>query len=157
MKIEIRSALHTDGEEIVNLLRRLITDLCGVDHNSDPTALNNWLANKTVANWFIWLDRANAAVRVAQDGMILLGVGMVDQTGEVRLPDVSGTARFQGVSTKLLLALGDIARKSDLPGTHLRSTKTAEAFYVARGYRPVKGNATPRHVEKLLSDPHDCV
>jgi GNAT superfamily N-acetyltransferase len=133
----------------VDVLRRSITALCAADHRNDPAEIAAWVANKTEDSWRLWCANRKARVLVAVASGNILGVGMMSEGGEVLLNYVAPEARFQGVSRALMQAMEAEAVQIGLPATRLHSTRTAEAFYLSRGYRPVDGD-DPRLMYKPL-------
>jgi GNAT superfamily N-acetyltransferase len=87
-------------------------------------------------------------VLVAEKADKIVGVGMIDQNGEVLLNYVLPDARFSGVSVAVLYSLERVAFKWGLRKCSLESTETAKKFYERCGYSPV-GNANLK-LQKLL-------
>ena len=56
-----------------------------MDNQGDARALSDWLRNKNAAAWVVWVDRKDAIVFVAEQACAIVGVGMVDQKGEILL------------------------------------------------------------------------
>ena len=86
---------------------------------------------------------AQTHVFVAAEGERLLGVGAINDAGEIMLNYVAPEARFRGVSKAMLARLESCARALSLATVRLQSTATAHRFYLAAGYRddgtPQKG------------------
>lgn len=127
----------SDDIAAVRVLRRSISELCLADHGGDRRKIAGWLANKTAAQWRVWVNRVDAIVLVALRDDAVVGVGMMDDRGEILLNYVDPDARFCGVSVALLDALERQAREMGLTGCVLESTLTARRFYAARGYAPL--------------------
>jgi GNAT superfamily N-acetyltransferase len=64
---------------------------------------------------------------------------MVDEQGMILLNYVAPEARYAGVSTALLEAMEKASVQRGLAFSRLETTKTAERFYLARGYAPEEG------------------
>ena len=146
----IRRAVAADAEAASLVLRRSIVALCGRDHGNDPEILESWLANKTPEKFRDWVADEDAFCFVAAgDDGTLLGVGLISKEGEIRLNYVSPAARFQGVSTALIDAMEQEARKIGLARITLNSTATAQRFYQARGYRNEGESRTGRLKDRI--------
>ncbi|WP_108502678.1 GNAT family N-acetyltransferase [Paracoccus indicus] len=134
MDIQIRGATAADAAEAVDALRRSIAELCVADHQHDPTELEGWLGNKTVAGWQQWIARDDAMVLVAERDSKIVGVGMATLGGEILLNYVHPEARFGGVSKAILAAIEAKLRLQDVQRCQLESTVTARSFYERRGF-----------------------
>lgn len=138
MSFRVRAARSEDAEAAVHLLRRSIAELCQADHQNDPERLAGWLANKRPEVFLGWLEDRQSTVIVAEGEQgQLLGVGMCHHTGQITLNYVSPDARFAGISSALISALEAVLKGHGLRQVSLASTRTANALYVARGYRNV--------------------
>ena len=124
----------------MDVLRRSITELCAADHGDDPAEIAAWLANKTEAGFEAWRRRPDAVVLVAERAGRVVGVGMAGFAGEILLNYVAPSARASGVGTAILSGLQDALRARGLAHCHLRTTRTARAFYAARGFRGAAGS-----------------
>ncbi|MGE8131842.1 GNAT family N-acetyltransferase [Methylobacterium sp. NPDC080182] len=134
-----RLATPRDAEAGSSVLRRSISELCHADHAGDPATIAAWTANKTPDSWLAWLAQPGASLLVIERATEIIGVGMVDRGGTILLNYVAPEARYQGVSTALLEAMEDVSAQHGVAMCLLESTKTAERFYLARGYRPLEG------------------
>jgi GNAT superfamily N-acetyltransferase len=132
-----RRATVEDGPQPIEVLRRSIMELCVEDLDGDPERLDARLANKTLADWSVWITAPRATVFVAKEGDVIVGVGAVRPDGVVLLNDVSPDGRFLGVRTALLAALEREAAARGAVATTLTSTRTARRFYLARRSIPV--------------------
>jgi GNAT superfamily N-acetyltransferase len=132
--MEIRDATPEDADEVCEVLRRSIIELCAADHRDDPDLLAAWLSNKTPDTVAVWMRRADASYLVAVDGEAIAAVGAVTDSGEILLNYVSPAARFRGASGALLAALEARAAARGAGRCSLISTETARRFYRARGY-----------------------
>lgn len=150
MSFHIRPARDDDASSAIEVLRRSITELCHADHHDDPAELSEWLANKSVETWQVWVNHPDAAVLVAENDRAICGVGMVRSDGEVLLNYVSPETRFQGVSRAMLSALEDEAVKRGATSATLESTLTARRFYSECGYVPGTA-ANPLRMSRLLA------
>ena len=131
-----------DAPPAVVVLRRSITELCGADHLEDAATLERWLSNKTAANFLRWLADPEAALYVAELENTIVGVGLIHQSGEIRLCYVSPDSQRVGAGRALLAALEGQAIHWGLESVRLDSSRTALAFYARHGYVPA-GDPTP--------------
>jgi GNAT superfamily N-acetyltransferase len=138
--IAIRAATAADAPAVCELMRRSISELCVADHQNDPAMLERWLANKNPETFRSWI-RPDNCLLVALDEGRMLAVGCLAQSGEITLNYVSPAARFSGVSDAMLAALERRATQQGHSRCTLASTKTAQRFSLARGYRQ-DGEAT---------------
>lgn len=150
MTLHIRPATQNDAEEAVALLRQSITMLCTADHRDNQQEIDDWLANKTTANWAAWLQNPNASVIVAERAGQIASVGMLSHDGVILLNYVAPAARFSGVSKATLNALESAAAQHGNTSCALNSSQTALRFYLARGYAPVAGSNVSLHLSKSL-------
>lgn len=154
----IRPAVRPDAGEMAVLLCRSISELCVADHNNDETCLQPWFRNKTEETALAWID-GPSDVFVAEEADALsklIGVAMGTQTGEVVLNYVHPEARFRGVSKALMKTIECTFLAQGISRVRLKSTKTAENFYLSIGYelieRPTEpGNRASAVFEKDLS------
>jgi len=130
--MRVRDACEQDADDCCSVVRRSICELCILDHQSDPTTLELWLANKTRANMRRWIREHH--VLVALVGLAISGVAAMTSKGEITLNYVLPDARFRGVSKALLQALEGRAQQLGIPLLKLQSTATAMRFYSALGY-----------------------
>lgn len=142
MALRIRRAAAADAEAAVALVRRSITELCEDDHHRDPATLTQWLANKTPEHFRRWIDHAENFCVVAEGHGGLSGVGLLHNSGEVRLFYLDPSAQRQGIGTAIHRALEDHARALGLTVLTLDSSANARRFYERIGYRSA-GAAKP--------------
>jgi GNAT superfamily N-acetyltransferase len=143
MAILIRPAAPEDAPGACQAVRRSIMELCHADHHGDPERIARWLSNKTPAHFERWISSPeNLGFLAERDGSVV-GFALLEKTGHLGLLYVSPDARFQGVSTGLLAAVEEAARKLGVEMLRLESSHTAREFYRARGYEP-DGDPTPR-------------
>lgn len=133
--MQIREASVADAEEAYVVLRRSISELCQLDHRGDSRILELWLANKTAENMRRWIKEGS--VFVATKDSAIIGVGAVNDSGEITLNYVSPDARFCGVSKALIAQLEAQAAARGRSVVTLESTATARRFYLAAGYHAV--------------------
>lgn len=131
----LRRARPADAEAAAALLRASIADLCAADHGGDPDAIARWCADKTAANVTAWIVAAPDLFWVAETADGLAGVGAATPDGAVRLLHVAPKARFGGVSTAILRRLEAGLAAQGLAEARLKTTRTARAFYAARGWQ----------------------
>lgn len=134
MPVQIRRACDTDAGIAVDVLRSSIAQLCREDHHDHSGELSSWLGNKTVESWAFWLESPDMTLMVAEQGSTVCGVGLVRRDGEILLNYVSPASRFCGISAGLLHAMERDAREHGARCTRLESTRTAQRFYLSRGY-----------------------
>ncbi len=132
--MKIRAAIPAEKDQICNVLRRSIAELCTADHAGDPARLDPWLFNKTPENVLAWMNDPTARMLVAVDGTTILGIGSANASGEITLNYVSPDARFRGVSKAILGELENYLREQGNSVSKLTSTSTAHGFYKACGY-----------------------
>ncbi|QND50852.1 GNAT family N-acetyltransferase [Phyllobacterium sp. 628] len=133
--MKIRTAIAGDSDQICNVLRRSIEELCVSDHGASTAIIADWLANKTPENVLVWINMPNQRMLVAVDGSHILGVGSVTASGEIILNYVSPDARFLGISKAILTGLEAYLKEQGKTRSNLTSTLTAHRFYEACGYR----------------------
>ena len=75
---------------------------------------------------------------------------MITTGGEVLLNCVHPEMRFQGASTALMQAMEAKAASIRLSECRLHTTRTAEAFYLSRGYLQIEG-AEPGPMSRTLA------
>ena len=90
------------------------------------------LANKTAHNMRRWIKRSH--IFVATEDSAIIGVGAINDSGDITLNYVSPDARFRGVSKALIARLEARAVELGLSQVSLESTATARRFYLAAGY-----------------------
>ena len=132
----VRRAQRGDARQACEVVRRSIVDLCTLDHGHDAKTIEDWLANKTEANFDRWIASDQNVAVVAENEGTILGFGLLKCNGILALLYVSPAARFQGVSESMLSWLEREASKIGLDRISLESSVTAERFYRSRGYRP---------------------
>jgi len=132
--VSVRRGVIADAEAACDAVRRSILELCALDHENDPTTLQQWLANKT-PGWFEHLLTAQdrscvVAVRVDR----VCGLGQLNHSGDVGLLYVAPEARFLGASSLMLDWLESETIHLGIEILRLNSTRTAKSFYLGRGY-----------------------
>jgi GNAT superfamily N-acetyltransferase len=130
----VRSASVGDAPGAVDTLRHSITYLCVEDHQNDAATLAQWLRNKTVEQFERWLLEPTNFVVVGDDGAQVCGIGLIDQSGHVRLCYVRPERQRLGVGRALLSALEVQASSWGLKEIRLTSSATAREFYEKQGY-----------------------
>lgn len=150
--MRIRLATHLDADEGSQVLRRSIIELCHADHHDDSVQIADWISNKTPETWRTWVNQNATKLYVATEGDRILGVGMMDDVGNILLNYVSPDARWRGVSKAILAHMEAEASNHGLMHCVLVSTKTARAFYLDAGYRADEGieNAGDRMSKRLV-------
>ncbi|MEO8180665.1 MAG: GNAT family N-acetyltransferase [Deltaproteobacteria bacterium] len=130
----VRRATSDDAGAAVAVLRASITELCVPDHQNEGTTLAPWLSNKTVAHFRRWLEDPESFVLVAELASLVSGVGMLNQSGEIRLCYVQPGLQRSGIGSALLAALEAQARACGCEQLRLQSTAVARAFYESHGF-----------------------
>ena len=126
--MRVRTATPADAAEACTIIRRSITELCVIDHESDEH-LAKWLSNKSPENVLRWMT-TNYYVVAEEDGA-LLGVAGMNDTGKIVVNYVSPDPRFRGVSKAMMQHLEDRAVALGLSECFLETNKTAPRFYLA--------------------------
>lgn len=127
--IDIRIAAPSDATAICEVVRRSIAECCIADHRDDPGLIAAWLENKTPESTLNWLQAANAVALVAVRGDSVVGFALANGA-ELSLLYVAPEALYQGVGKALLRTI-----ETHLVGViHLKSTRTAQNFYVRNGF-----------------------
>jgi GNAT superfamily N-acetyltransferase len=144
VSMQVRRAKPEDAIAACDVLRRSITELCEADHRNERAFLARWLANKTPENVLSWITTG-----VAEEAGEIVGVAGVSNTGYITLNYVAPWARFKGVSKALLSAVERRAMELGCTMCTLKSTKMAEPFYRAAGYRQ-HGNQPKGVLRKVL-------
>jgi hypothetical protein len=83
--MEIRDAVPEDAPAACEVIRRSISELCGIDHLNDAVILGRWLANKTPEIVASWIVQPGNSVLVAIENGTMLALGSVTDTGEIEL------------------------------------------------------------------------
>lgn len=139
----VRNAEVGDAAEICEVLRKSVYGICAPDYDNDETLLAEWCANKTPENVASWFGYRGNHTFVAQttEGKIL-GVGLLDQSGEVLLCYVLPEALHTGVGKSLLARMEANARERGLTEMRACSTISALPFYERNGFK-VLGPESP--------------
>ena len=137
MSFVVRPAKVEDAEAAVEVVRRSITESCTADHRGDADTIATWLANKTVQHFVSWLTNEDnhCVIAEARDG--LLGVGVIQRSGEVVLFYLAPSAQRRGIGKAIHHALEEKAKDWGLVKLKLDSTFLACQFYEKLGYRSV--------------------
>ena len=146
MSLVIRRASLADVPGMSAVLTASIIQLCATDHGGDPDAIAAWTRNKSEAGVASMLANPDQQLFVAVGPMGVVAVGAVTSDGTVSLNYVAPAARFTGISSAMLarleLALVELGHREG----RLESTRTAQAFYLARGWLPDGPQAKGRMV-----------
>jgi GNAT superfamily N-acetyltransferase len=129
--MQIRAARVEDANSAIDVVRRSITELCGLDHHGDASTLSMWLGNKTPDNMRRWI--ADHTVLVAVDREKIAGGAALRADGEVLLNYVAPEARFRGASKALMQAIEVVASGRGIEWLTLDSSATALRFYLSAG------------------------
>jgi GNAT superfamily N-acetyltransferase len=133
--VRVRAAVIGDAEEAAMLLRRSIAELCTADHQHDPATLERWLSNKTPEHLQRWIADPDNYVIVVEEAGVLLGVGLLHRSGEIRLCYMAPEAKGRGVGRAILQALEAQAAGWGIGTLALNSTIGARGFYEHMGFR----------------------
>jgi GNAT superfamily N-acetyltransferase len=132
--LHLRGATPSDAPAICEILRQSIKHLCFPDHQNDPEALSQWLANKTPENVAGWIANPSNMMRVVEASGVIIAAGCITKEGEIGLNYVSPDARFCGASKVLMTGLEELAAANGNTLVTLESTATAHQFYRSLGY-----------------------
>ncbi|MFT4189935.1 MAG: GNAT family N-acetyltransferase [Comamonas sp.] len=135
-----RPAHAADAAAACALVRASIREACQADHGQDPARLNRWLDNKTTDHFARWLADPAAYAVVAEIEGRPAGFALARQNA-LRLCYVDPALLRRGVGSALLDAIERQAGARQIAALWLHSTRTAHAFYAARGYRPAAADA----------------
>lgn len=140
-RMMIRLASEADAGQGIKTLRRSISELCALDHRNDLQEIRDWLRNKTIASWHLWVSHPTLDLYVADKEGEIVGIGLISKTGEILLNYVSPDARFRGVSKALLSQMEAYASSNGHLMCSMDSTQTARRFYLSQGYKPLTGDS----------------
>jgi GNAT superfamily N-acetyltransferase len=141
--LTVRQAQPKDAEAAVEVVRRSITELCTADHRRDAETIAKWLSNKTVQHFVSWMSNEDNFFVVGEMSGGVLGVGLLNRSGEINLLYLAPNAQRQGMGKAIHAALEEKARAWGLQELKLDSTALACPFYEKLGYRSA-GVARPR-------------
>jgi GNAT superfamily N-acetyltransferase len=156
--ITVRKAQPEDAQVAVSVLRRSIRDLCVADHHGDQETIAQWLANKTEPAFRSWLANEENYCVVGEVDQRIVGVGLINTTGEILLCYVAPGFQRQGIGNAIYSRLEDKAKAWRIRKLHLASTIGAQPFYESVGYRrtgaakPGFGISQCHPYEKTLSE-----
>jgi len=139
----VRAAEARDADAAVDVVRRSITESCTADHQDDEDTIAKWLSNKTVKHFVSWLANEDNHCVIAESARGLLGVGLLQRSGEIALFYLDPRAQRQGIGKAIHFALEEKAKTWGLLSLKLDSTLLACQFYERLGYRSA-GAARPR-------------
>lgn len=130
LSVEIRQLTPDAAAQACEVVRQSITHCCVLDHAGDPKVLNAWLANKTEQQFMAWMAAPRAMAWGAYRGDEMVS------HATLALCYVVPAVLHQGVGGALLEAAEEGARQVGLSELALESTRTAQAFYLRKGYVP---------------------
>lgn len=134
MTVAVRPADESDVAACSRILCDSIKQLCGADHDGDPTLIAKWTANKTPQHVERMLSNPDLEVVVATVDGRPAAVGALRKDGEILLNYVAPSHRFQGFSRALLEFMESECRRWGLDEACLGSTETAHEFYKDAGW-----------------------
>ncbi len=144
----IREAKITDAQQICDVLRRSIVELCALDHRGDQKELDEWLENKTVQNCETWLKSERTNFFVAEKNGKIVGVSSINHDGYIGLCYVLPEVKGHGLGAKLLMAAETSVLSLGVQSFNLESTITAKGFYEHLGYTHTGGSKDRPEYEK---------
>lgn len=133
--VEIRQLIPDAAAQACEVVRQSITHCCALDHGGDAQVLNAWLANKTEQQFMAWMAAPRAMAWGAYRGDEMVGFALINHA-TLALCYVVPAVLHQGVGGALLRAAEAGARQAGLTELALESTRTAQAFYLRKGYVP---------------------
>lgn len=131
----IRAATCKDAEQAIRVIQQSIEELCASDHLRDERLLSAWLANKTAANFCLWVGSPDHTVLVAEHDGAICSVGAATGTGEITLNYIHPGYRFRGISKAMVVALERALMDRGNSRVRLTSTRTAQRFYHSMAYQ----------------------
>ena len=150
IQISVAEAKPEHSEEVCNVLKQSINELCAPDYNYDENILNDWLANKTPENVKNWIEsKTNYSLVALTKENEIVGFILMSESGEILLNYVLPQYKNQGIGKHLLNSLELYAKNLGLRNIRTVSTITAKSFYERNGF--VK-NGEPMYVGSILGD-----
>ncbi|MDQ2819581.1 MAG: GNAT family N-acetyltransferase [Pseudomonadota bacterium] len=134
MGFALRIAVAGDEQSVCELLRRAIAEGCAPDHRDQPDVLEHWLANKTPQTVRGWMASPSNYMLVADSGVQLLGVALLNQAGKLALCYVDPDMLKRGVGRAMLEAVEVQARSWNISKLFLHSPASASGFFARLGY-----------------------
>ncbi|SUD92298.1 GNAT family N-acetyltransferase [Psychrobacter phenylpyruvicus] len=149
----IEAAKEADAHQIAKVIQASIKS-CVTDHQNDPVAINQWLANKTESNIKHWIKH-NSAWVFKQDSEVQ-GVILVSAEGEILLNYVTPDSQGQGIGRALLDRVKQQYQSRGITTLVSESTLTAKRFYLANDFQCVEEVYEPveqdhKHSERLIA------
>jgi len=130
----IRKAKVSDAQQICNVLRRSIIELCELDHQKNQKELDEWLVNKTIQNCEAWINNKKINFFVAENDGKIVGVSSINHNGFLELCYILPEAKGLGFGGELLKVAEDSVLDLGIQVFTLESTLTAKGFYEYFGY-----------------------
>jgi GNAT superfamily N-acetyltransferase len=149
----LTAAVPSQAEQIVGVLRRSISIVCGPAYRNNHAIISGWLENKTVGNILSWMsDPKNRMLVLCDEEALVAGVGLgrinAPQGGEILLCYLDPTVVGKGYGTTLLCGIENFLRQNGAVQFTVNSTVNALNFYLRNGYTPRNiVTAPPAHVE----------
>jgi GNAT superfamily N-acetyltransferase len=132
-----RPATLQDAIAAIEVVRQSITVSCLPDHRNDRATLDRWLGNKTPDSFVKWISNPENFCAVEEVGDRVQGVGLLHESGELRLFYVAPGHERTGLGRTIHALLLSRARVWGLSKVHLESTSVARPFYEALGLSAV--------------------
>ena len=130
--MEIRKASETDKEKITNLHVASIRKLCG--NHYTPEQLNAW-TKVLVPSVYDQALREKVFLVACDSQNNLMGIGIFDvENAEISAIYIHPDNAGNGVGSKLLNELEEIARNKNIFKITVHSTLNAKGFYLINGY-----------------------
>jgi N-acetylglutamate synthase-like GNAT family acetyltransferase len=143
MSFNIRRAIHSDAEGIINVHIRSIREICSKDYTNEQ--IEAWSGRKSKAElWVQTMDRD--FVWVVEHNSEVMGFGhlaiMDELSSEVMGLYFIAPAIGHGLAKKLFKEFIQISSEHQLTIMRLHSTVTAKSFYESLGFRQNAGDTT---------------
>ncbi|WP_170381909.1 GNAT family N-acetyltransferase [Ruegeria atlantica] len=133
MGVTLRRATVFDVFDLSRVLIRSITQLCVADHQNDPQAIEQWVADKdpaTIRGWII----DGAGIWLAEHAGQTAAVGGL-RGAEITLLYIDPDHGGHGIGAALLNRLEQEVIASGHSEARLEATRTAQAFYERYGWQ----------------------
>jgi N-acetylglutamate synthase-like GNAT family acetyltransferase len=135
MKLNVRPARTSDAELAIQTVIASIRELCVADHHNDAATLERWLGNKTPASFETWINNPENFCVIGEVSGVLSAVGLLHDSGEIRLFYVAPDSQRKGLGIAIHIALEAHASLLNMERLHLCSTDAARSFYERVGYQ----------------------
>ena len=115
-KIKIIVPLPDQADKLCDILIQSIVHACVADHQNDPDAINDWLANKTPENVVTWLESSSNISFAALDMSTheLVGFLLMNTQGDILLNYLLPNYLHKGIGKALLTEAEEKAKDMGL-------------------------------------------